>query len=41
MKKLLLAVLALAGGLVVFRRFKSAEDERALWHEATTAPDLR
>ncbi len=41
MKKLVLAALALAGGLVAFRRFKAAEDERALWHEATTAPDLR
>lgn len=41
MKKLLLAVLALGGGLLVFRRFKAAEDERTLWHEATTAPDLR
>ena len=41
MKKLLLAVLVLVGGLVAFRRFKAADDERALWHEATTTPDLR
>jgi len=38
-------VLIVAGvvGLValVARKVKSASDERALWHEATTAPDLR
>ena len=29
-------------GLValIARKVKSASDERALWHEATTAPDL-
>ncbi len=41
MKKLLLGVLTLVGALVVFRRYKAAGDERTLWHEATTAPDLR
>ncbi len=41
MKKLLLGVLALAGGLLVARRLKAGQDERSLWHEATTAPDLR
>ena len=41
LKKLLLAGLAIAGGLVALRRLKAAEDERSLWHEATTAPDLR
>jgi hypothetical protein len=38
-------VLIVAGivGLValIARKVKSASDERALWHEATTAPDLR
>jgi hypothetical protein len=38
-------VLIVAGvvGLValIARKVKSANDERALWHEATTAPDLR
>jgi hypothetical protein len=40
-KKILLvaAVLGLAGA--VARRVKAASDERELWHEATTAPDLR
>ncbi len=41
MKKLLIVALAAAGGLAVFRRRKARQDERALWHEATTAPDLR
>ena len=41
MKRLVLTVLAVAGGLVVYRRYKAADDERVLWHEATTAPDLR
>ncbi|MDP9221080.1 MAG: DLW-39 family protein [Actinomycetota bacterium] len=41
MKKLLLAVLAVVGGLIVARRLKAGQDERDLWHEATTAPDLR
>ena len=31
----------LGGAAYVARRVKSAKDERALWHEATTAPDLR
>ncbi|MEP6696558.1 MAG: DLW-39 family protein [Pseudonocardiales bacterium] len=41
MKKLLLAVVAVVGGVVVARRLKAGQDERSLWHEATTAPDLR
>jgi hypothetical protein len=36
---LVLGVLGLAGA--VARRVKAANDERELWHEATTAPDLR
>jgi hypothetical protein len=40
-KKLL--ILAGLAALVAFiaKKAKSANDERALWHEATTAPDLR
>jgi hypothetical protein len=41
MKKLLVAVVAVVGGLVLARRLKADQDERSLWHEATTAPDLR
>jgi len=26
---------------MVVKRVKASSDERALWHEATTAPDLR
>jgi len=41
MKKvlLLLGLLGLAG--LVAKKVKDASDERELWHEATTAPDLR
>ncbi|MDQ6687912.1 MAG: DLW-39 family protein [Actinomycetota bacterium] len=41
LKKLLMATLAVAGGLAVFRKRKAAQEERTLWHDATTAPDLR
>jgi hypothetical protein len=41
MKKILMAVIAVVGGLVLVRRLKSGQDERDLWHEVTTAPDLR
>jgi hypothetical protein len=36
---LLLGALGVAG--LVAKKVKSANDERELWHEATTAPDLR
>jgi hypothetical protein len=36
---ILLGVLGIAG--LVAKKVKSANDERELWHEATTAPDLR
>ena len=41
MKKLLVGLAAVAGGLVLMRRRKAMQDERTLWREATTAPDLR
>ncbi len=39
-KKLLLLAGA-AGALAAFRKKKAAQSEADLWHEATTAPDLR
>ena len=39
-KLLIVAGVACAAALIV-RRVKASSDERALWHEATTAPDLR
>jgi hypothetical protein len=42
MLKKLLIVAGVAGvALVLVKRVKASSDERALWHEATTAPDLR
>ena len=40
-KKILLLAAVLGVGAVVFKKVKDANDERELWHEATTAPDLR
>ena len=40
-KKLLILAGIVGAALVVAKKFKDANDERALWHEATTAPDLR
>jgi hypothetical protein len=40
-KKLLILVGLVAGALYVAKKVRSANEERALWHEATTAPDLR
>jgi hypothetical protein len=42
MWKKLFVLLGLVGAVAyAARRLKDANDERALWHEATTAPDLR
>lgn len=41
MKKLLLAAGAALGGVVAMRRAAAARAEKDLWHEATTAPDVR
>ena len=41
LKKLLIVAGVLGVAAVVFRKVRSANEERALWHEATTAPDLR
>ena len=40
-KKLLILAGVLGVAAVVAKKVKAANDERALWHEATTAPDLR
>lgn len=40
-KKLLIVAGVVGVAALVAKRIKSASDERALWHEATTAPDLR
>jgi hypothetical protein len=40
-KKLLILAGVLGLAALVARKVKAANDERALWHEATTAPDLR
>ena len=40
-KKLLVVSAVVVVGAVIVKKVKSANDERALWHEATTAPDLR
>jgi hypothetical protein len=42
MWKKLLIIAGLVGAVaLVAKKAKDASDERALWHEATTAPDLR
>ncbi|GGM01192.1 MULTISPECIES: DLW-39 family protein [Micromonospora] len=40
-KKLLFVVGIVGVAALVAKRVKDSNDERALWHEATTAPDLR
>ncbi|HKT03389.1 MAG TPA: DLW-39 family protein [Rugosimonospora sp.] len=40
-KKLLLLVGILGVGAFVAKKVKDANDERALWHEATNSTDLR
>ncbi len=41
MKKLLMLILVAVGGLAIYRRMQASRAEQDLWHEATTAPDLR
>ena len=41
MKKILFLLGALGVAGLVAKKVKNASDERELWHEATTAPDLR
>ncbi|SDY19992.1 hypothetical protein SAMN05444365_1011023 [Micromonospora pattaloongensis] len=41
MKKLLVVAGVIGAVALVAKKVKASNDERALWHEATTAPDLR
>ncbi|WP_229076524.1 DLW-39 family protein [Actinoplanes sp. DH11] len=42
MLKKLLIIAGVAGAtFLVVKKVRESSDERALWHEATTAPDLR
>ena len=41
LKKLLIVVGVIGAAALIAKRVKASSDERALWHEATTAPDLR
>lgn len=40
-KKLLFLIGLVSAAVYVAKRVRTANEERALWHEATTAPDLR
>jgi hypothetical protein len=40
-KKLLIVAGVIGAAALITRKIKASSDERALWHEATTAPDLR
>ena len=41
LKKLLILVGIVGAAALILKKVKASSDERALWHEATTAPDLR
>ncbi|GAB1688373.1 DLW-39 family protein [Krasilnikovia sp. M28-CT-15] len=41
LKKLLIIVGVVGAAALIVKRVKASSDERALWHEATTATDLR
>jgi hypothetical protein len=41
LKKLLIVAGIVGVAALVLKKVKASSDERALWHEATTAPDLR
>ena len=40
-KKLLIVAGVVGVAALVAKKIKTSSDERTLWHEATTAPDLR
>ncbi|MFK3982597.1 DLW-39 family protein [Micromonospora sp. NPDC050397] len=40
-KKLLIIASVVGVAALIAKKVKDSNDERALWHEATTAPDLR
>jgi hypothetical protein len=41
LKKLLILAGVVGTTALIVKKVKASSDERALWHEATTAPDLR
>ena len=41
LKKLLILLGVVGAAALIVRKVKTSSDERALWHEATNAPDLR
>jgi hypothetical protein len=41
LKKLIVLAGIIGIAAVVAKKVRTANEERALWHEATTAPDLR
>jgi hypothetical protein len=41
LKKLLIIVGLIGAVALIAKKVQAANEERALWHEATTAPDLR
>jgi hypothetical protein len=41
LKKLLVLAALAAAGYAVYTKVTQAQDERDLWNEATSAPDLR
>ncbi len=41
LKKIIVIAGILGVAAIVAKKVKEANEERALWHEATTAPDLR
>jgi len=41
LKKLLVIAGLIGATALVVKKVKASSDERALWHEATNAPDLR
>jgi hypothetical protein len=40
-KKLLIVVGVIGAAALIAKKVQAANEERALWHEATTGPDLR
>jgi len=40
-KKLFIVAAVVSAAALVVKKVKEANDERTLWHEATTAPELR
>jgi hypothetical protein len=41
LKKILLLVALAGAAVMIAKKVKDANEERDLWHEATTSPDLR